>query len=156
LSGSPNEILASTIGSVCSHADYCDRFASSSVAVAIRCEHITCASRTLRFVMEVQAPHCSLCRAVLRQATLFGSYNREIVGLQDGGCVALDWWKGSQQLRLQHTASSTPIVLILHGLTGTLLTANRQHFDDIANCLTLPRVSGTHGLQVSCLPGFPD
>lgn len=58
-----------------------------------------------------------LCCAVMRQATLFGSYNRQIVGLQDGGCVALDWWKGSNS-HLQHPSASTPIVLILHGLTG--------------------------------------
>lgn len=58
-----------------------------------------------------------MCCAVLRQATLVGAYNRQVVGLQDGGCVALDWWKGACS-RLQHGSTETPIVLILHGLTG--------------------------------------
>jgi predicted alpha/beta-fold hydrolase len=54
--------------------------------------------------------------AVLRQLTIGSTYTREIKAMRDGGCIALDWWrdhKGSSRL-----PATTPIVLILHGLSG--------------------------------------
>ncbi|RHY07324.1 hypothetical protein DYB37_004196 [Aphanomyces astaci] len=40
-------------------------------------------------------------------------YSREMLRLQDGGHVAVDWCKGTA-----HLAEDAPIVLVLHGLTG--------------------------------------
>lgn len=61
-----------------------------------------------------------ICRhvlAVLRQFVLLGHYTREVRYMRDGGCVALDWWAGRHAAQRQQD-SRTPILLVLHGLSG--------------------------------------
>lgn len=57
--------------------------------------------------------------AVLRQGTVLGTFYREVRGMRDGGCIALDWWRGGAGGGA-HEASA-PIVLVLHGITGAPL-----------------------------------
>ena len=39
--------------------------------------------------------------------------------MHDGGCIALDWWRDHQTA--PRFAATTPIVLVLHGLSGAPL-----------------------------------
>lgn len=54
--------------------------------------------------------------AVLRQGTVLGTFYREVRGMRDGGCIALDWWRAGGG----PPDEAAPVVLILHGITGTL------------------------------------
>lgn len=54
--------------------------------------------------------------AVLRQLTMWGRFTRELRAMHDGGCVALDWYRNHQSRAC--FSPHTPIVLILHGLSG--------------------------------------
>lgn len=58
--------------------------------------------------------HISLC-AVLRSLTCQAKYDRQPIITKDGGTVALDWF---QPRGLAKIPSDSPVVLVLHGLTG--------------------------------------
>eukprot|EP00892_Ulva_mutabilis_P003947 jgi/Ulvmu1/1924/UM012_0084.1 len=60
--------------------------------------------------------HAQTMLTVLRQGTALGNFYREVRGMRDGGCIALDWWRGSEVPGSHEGAA--PIVLILHGITG--------------------------------------
>lgn len=55
---------------------------------------------------------------MLRQLTILPTYTRELRAMQDGGCIALDWWQDHKEAA--RFAPTTPIVLVLHGLCGLL------------------------------------
>ena len=57
--------------------------------------------------------------AVLRQLTIRSRFTRELRAMHDGGCIALDWWRDHQTA--PRFAATTPIVLVLHGLSGAPL-----------------------------------
>lgn len=56
--------------------------------------------------------------AALRALTCRAMYDRQLMITEDGGTVALDWFQPRGYAKLP---ADTPIVLILHGLTGTPL-----------------------------------
>eukprot|EP01023_Acetabularia_acetabulum_P065289 TRINITY_DN8625_c1_g2_i3.p1 TRINITY_DN8625_c1_g2~~TRINITY_DN8625_c1_g2_i3.p1 ORF type:complete len:408 (+),score=57.30 TRINITY_DN8625_c1_g2_i3:145-1368(+) len=60
--------------------------------------------------------HLQTLFGILRRFTCFGRYEREVVSTQDGGCVSLDWFKYKNWDDLK---SDAPILLVLHGLTGS-------------------------------------
>lgn len=62
------------------------------------------------------SPHLQTMLTVLRGLTIRGQYYREIRGMSDGGCIALDWYKDSHVQ--SHTSPTAPLVLVMHGLTG--------------------------------------
>lgn len=59
-------------------------------------------------------PWC-LCHAVLRGAAINAGWVRQLVATPDGGQFALDWWQGEVSTNVP---PETPIVLVLHGVTG--------------------------------------
>ena len=56
------------------------------------------------------------CAAVLRALSCRAAYKRQLLSTEDGGTVALDWYTGGHTAKLPTHA---PVVLVLHGLTGT-------------------------------------
>lgn len=64
----------------------------------------------------------TIATSVIRK-TLDPPYRRELYQLEDGGQVALDWLTTSDSL-----GPSTPILLLLHGLTGGSQESYIQHF----------------------------
>lgn len=73
--------------------------------------------------------------AVLRQSTVLGSFYREVRGMRDGGCIALDWWRGSE-VPSSHEKSA-PVVLILHGITGAPPpTSDARHTQSYSRSIT--------------------
>lgn len=53
--------------------------------------------------------------AALRTLTCRAMYDRQPMTTEDGGTVALDWFQPRGYAKLP---TDTPVVLILHGLTG--------------------------------------
>ena len=47
-------------------------------------------------------------------------YKRQVVSCKDGGTVALDWYEHSDEMHGEGYDAATPIVLVLHPLTGEL------------------------------------
>lgn len=63
--------------------------------------------------------HACAHAAVVRSLTCQAKYDRQPIITQDGGTVALDWF---QPRGLDKIPSDAPIVLVLHGLTGSYHT----------------------------------
>lgn len=68
-------------------------------------------------------------------------YDRQPIVTTDGGTVALDWFQPRGYAKLP---TDTPVVLVLHGLTGDLVTADK--FD--VHVLTCNSIA-LHGRSVS-------
>ena len=56
--------------------------------------------------------------AVLRGLLHSPHYSRQVVQLADGGTIALDWYESSDSCQNAGHQPTTPIVLVLHPLTG--------------------------------------
>ena len=56
--------------------------------------------------------------AAFRTLTCRAMYARQPIVAEDGGTVALDWFQPRGYIKLP---TDTPVVLILHGLTGAVL-----------------------------------
>ena len=45
-------------------------------------------------------------------------YSRQVVKCPDGGTIALDWYEHSDEMQGEEYCAQTPVVLVLHPLTG--------------------------------------
>ncbi|KAK9832174.1 hypothetical protein WJX74_001666 [Apatococcus lobatus] len=59
--------------------------------------------------------HLQTALGVLRGAAINAGWVRQLVPTSDGGQFALDWWQGETS---SNVPPETPIVLVLHGVTG--------------------------------------
>lgn len=73
--------------------------------------------------MLVQERNLSVDLSVLRR---FGGdcYDRELKTMSDGGTVGLDWFADSDEE--DNWKADTPIILVMHGLTGNAAVNPRQ------------------------------
>ena len=60
--------------------------------------------------------HCAVLRGLLHSP----NYKRQIVHCEDGGTIALDWYDASDTCQDAQRSPTTPVVLVLHPLTGML------------------------------------
>mmetsp|Transcript_34725 Transcript_34725/g.77204 ORF Transcript_34725/g.77204 Transcript_34725/m.77204 type:complete len:502 (+) Transcript_34725:44-1549(+) len=60
--------------------------------------------------------HVHTILGLVRKASIFGRYTRQLIITPDGGTIGLDWWMGCDAAR--YAPADTPILLVLHGING--------------------------------------
>ena len=67
-------------------------------------------------VLKLTSCSTACAAAAIRTLTCKAVYERQPIITKDGGTVALDWFHPTDYAKLP---TETPVVLVLHGLTGT-------------------------------------
>ncbi|KAL3157532.1 hypothetical protein ABBQ32_011990 [Trebouxia sp. C0010 RCD-2024] len=77
--------------------------------------HCTLLRKKYRPTIWAVNPHIQTVLSALRTLTCRAMYDRQPISTTDGGTVALDWFQPRGYAKLP---ADTPVVLVLHGLTG--------------------------------------
>lgn len=60
--------------------------------------------------------HAQTILGLMRKVTASGQYTRQLVMVNDGGTIGLDWYQGCDEWR--YASPETPVHLVLHGING--------------------------------------
>ncbi len=71
--------------------------------------------RPFRPTSWASSTHAQTVLGLLRTASIWGRYHRQLVMISDGGTIAIDWWQGCDQ---EQGTPDRPVLVVLHGING--------------------------------------